>query len=436
LFPGFTASYPMMLPFAAPNVRVISESAKVLATFTYPLSDVSDKEVYSSAISNPPMEVTDLPAVIYHPYGKGACVYSCAPMEQSKVEGTVEVFDRIILSLLEEAGGLTPVLEMNGMVTYEEAEDGLSLSFYDLTTGKRTAQTTFAGIKSPAAIHCDGSYIWVLVAEQERQSLFRWDISKSPITDETAYTGTFYNPKNPDVQGLQACQTLADAYTHKYGVKLNIWQNAAKVTGDYTVVPEHQPQMIQAMLEKLQPTLEVFPEKFLLKTVEAGWVQVSFVRSIEGGRDWAHFWQDGDCWILISSQADVVDAFTQGVAYAIDSHVLGNSRDFDFDRWNPLNPVGFTYANSYDVKPQKEYLEGDTRAFTDEVAMSYIHEDRSRIFYHAMRAENGDMFKAPTMQAKLKRLCMGIREAYGLQKSEKTYAWEQYLETSLAYVKK
>ena len=336
----------------------------------------------------------------------------------------------------EEAGGLTPVLEMNGMVTYEEAEDGLSLSFYDLTTGKRTAQTTFAGIKSPAAIHCDGSYIWVLVAEQESQSLFRWDISKSPITDETAYTGTFYNPKNPDVQGLQACQTLADAYAHKYGVKLNIWQNAAKFTGDYTVVPEHQPQMIQAMLEKLQPTLAVFPEKFLLKTVEAGWVQVSFVRSIEGGRDWAHFWQDGDCWILISSQADVVNAFTQGVAYAIDSHVLGNSRDFDFDRWNPLNPEGFTYANSYDVKPQKEYLEGDTRAFTDEVAMSYIHEDRSRIFYHAMRAENGDMFKAPTMQAKLKRLCMGIREAYGLQKSEKTYAWEQYLETSLAYVKK
>ena len=107
LFPGFTASYPMMLPFAAPNVRVISESAKALATFTYPLSDVSDKEVYSSAISNPPMEVTDLPAVIYHPYGKGACIYSCAPMEQSKVEGTVEVFDRIILSLLEEAGGLT-----------------------------------------------------------------------------------------------------------------------------------------------------------------------------------------------------------------------------------------------------------------------------------------------------------------------------------------
>ena len=97
----------MMLPFAAPNVQVTSPKAKVLATFTYPLSDVSNRLVYASAISNPPMEATDLPAVVYHPYGKGACVYSCAPMEQSKVDGTVEVFNTIILSLLEEVGGLT-----------------------------------------------------------------------------------------------------------------------------------------------------------------------------------------------------------------------------------------------------------------------------------------------------------------------------------------
>ena len=106
-FPGFTGTYPMMLPFAAPNVSVVSEKATVLATFTYPLSDGRDIRVYSSAISNPPMEVTEKPAVVYHPYGKGACIYSCAPMEQSKVDGTIEVFNTLILRLLEEAGGLT-----------------------------------------------------------------------------------------------------------------------------------------------------------------------------------------------------------------------------------------------------------------------------------------------------------------------------------------
>lgn len=340
------------------------------------------------------------------------------------------------LAALPKEGGLVPGLEMNSMVSYEETEDGLALSFYNLATGKRTAQTIITGIQSPAAIHCDGAYVWILAAEGEKQTLFRWDISKSPVTDETVYTGPFYNPGNPDAEGLKECQKLADAYTKQYGVKLNIWQNAVRVTGEYTVTAEHQPQVIKDVLEKLQPTLALFPESFLLKTVEAGWIQISLVRSIEGDRDWVHFWEGGDCHILVSSQTDAVDAFTQGVAYAIDSHVLGNSRDFDFDRWNPLNPAGFTYANSYDVKPKKEYLEGNTRAFTDEMAMSYIHEDRCRIFYNAMLEGNADMFKAPTMQAKLRRLCMGIREAYGLQKSENSYAWEQYLQTSLAYVKK
>jgi hypothetical protein len=37
------------------------------------------------------------------------------------------------------------------------------------------------------------------------------------------------------------------------------------------------------------------------------------------------------------------------------------------------------------------------------------------------------------MQAKLKLLCLGIREAYGLEKSAETYLWEQYLTESLAY---
>ena len=39
---------------------------------------------------------------------------------------------------------------------------------------------------------------------------------------------------------------------------------------------------------------------------------------------------------------------------------------------------------------------------------------------------------ADAMQAKLKRICQGIREAYGYEKNGKTYRWEQYLNVSLA----
>ncbi|MBQ8880817.1 MAG: hypothetical protein IJ030_01410 [Oscillospiraceae bacterium] len=355
---------------------------------------------------------------------------------QQMIFGTRSGEPKSLLIPPSEDSELVPVLEMNGVVSCRETAAGLELSFYSLATGKRTAWVSLAGVMCPAAIRCDGAYIWILAEEGGKQTLFRWDIAKSPVQDETVYTGPFYSPQNPDTKGLQECQKVADSYKTEYGVKVNIWKNAVKVTGDYTVVAEHQPQTVQEMLEKLQPTLAKFPDKFLQKTVEAGWIQVSLVRSIEGDRDWAHFWKDGDCWILISAKADVANAFIRGVAYAIDSHVLGNSRDFDFDRWNPLNPKGFAYANSYEVQPKQEYLQGSTRAFTDAMAMSFIHEDRCRIFYNAMLKDNAEMFKASAMQAKLKRVCMGIREAYGLQKSEKTYPWEQYLTTSLAYVKK
>jgi len=91
--------------------------------------------------SQQPMEVTDLPAVIYHPYGKGACIYSCAPMEQSKVEGTVEVFDRIILSLLEEAGGLTLRCQeteyLEQVLRYHPADEKYTLSLLNNQSVKK-----------------------------------------------------------------------------------------------------------------------------------------------------------------------------------------------------------------------------------------------------------------------------------------------------------
>lgn len=106
-FPGFTAEHPEMLPFAVPTATLISPKAQVLATLTYPLTDARDFHTYSSAISDPPGRATDLPAVVYHPYGKGACLYSCAPVEQADKDCNIEVFNTWILSLLEDAGGMT-----------------------------------------------------------------------------------------------------------------------------------------------------------------------------------------------------------------------------------------------------------------------------------------------------------------------------------------
>lgn len=330
---------------------------------------------------------------------------------------------------------LVPVLEMNGIVSCEETEDGLSLSFYNLTDGKRTAQVLLPSVKEMKTVHSDGMYIWILAREGEKQVLFRWDPVKTPVTDENVYIGPFYSPDNPDVNGLQECVKLADTYESAYKVKLHIGTNAMKVTGDYTVVAEHQPQMVQATLEELKPVLEQLQPVFAALAGKGKTVQIGLVRSIESGEPWVRFQHNKTWWFLISAEADMADALYNGMTIPIESHVIGNSRDYEPDRWNPLNPTDFIYINGGNVEPDPKYLEGETRAFVSAEAMNSISEDRRSIIYNAMLPDNAEMFKAPTMQAKLNRICMGIREACDLQKSEKTYLWEQYLTDSLAYKK-
>ena len=68
--------------------------------------------------------------------------------------------------------------------------------------------------------------------------------------------------------------------------------------------------------------------------------------------------------------------------------------------------------------------------------MTASREDQARIFEFACREGNEDFFRSATMQKKLRAVCVGIREAWGLKKAETEFLWEQYLESSLAYTKK
>lgn len=331
---------------------------------------------------------------------------------------------------------LTPVLEMNGVITCQDTDNGLDMAFYDLSTGKRSAQVVLPTAKAVKAIHSDGAYVWILAQEGDKQTLFRWDIAKSAVTDENVYIGPFYTPENPDEKGLKECVKLANTYETSYRVRLHIGTNAVKTTGDYKVVAEHQPQNIRVTLENVKPILEELKTVFASYAGKGKAINLCFVRSIESGEEWVRFQYNKTWWFLISAKADLTDAIISGMTLPIESHVIGNSRDYEFDRWNPLNPADFVYADVADVEPNPKYLQGDTRAFVDAQAMTSISEDRRSIIYNAMLADNAEMFQSSTMQAKLHRICIGIREAYDLQKSEKTYLWEQYLETSLAYVKK
>ncbi len=329
--------------------------------------------------------------------------------------------------------GETAMLAMNGLLSFAETETGITVSFFDFEEGKQIAQTTLSGLQAPTSFRCDGTYIWVLAMDggSGRQVLCRWDITQSAVHDANVYTQPLYTAQNPDTQGLAACREQADRLESRYGVEIAIWTEAEKNAGEYTVVPEHSTQRIEAMLADLDQGLSLFPENFLQETV-GGKISISLVRSIEE-QEGVQFWKGGDCFLIIPS-TDIAQSFFRTIAYAIDSHILGNSRDLDI--WNQLNPKGFEYAYSFEIPEQSEYLEGENRAFADRYAMAYPHEDRCRTFACAMLPDNEEIFASAAMQAKLKQLCLGIREAYGLEKSPESYPWEQYLENSLAFTEK
>ncbi len=333
------------------------------------------------------------------------------------------------LNLDETAGYLVAALPLDGVVSCLAGEEGLQLSFYDLTSGLKTAAVTLEGITEPAAWHTDKQYIWLVACEDEHQVLYRWDIKKSEVQEDTVYTGTLYTYQNPNTAGLEALKSRVESMNQTYGVRISIWEDALKTPGEYTLKPEHQVSLLTQTLDELEAVLSYFPSKFLQVTVEAGWIRVCLVRSIDSGEEFVQYWAEGDCYAAISMGTDIKTAFLRCAAYGIDSHVMGNSRDFD--TWNSLNPSGFSYGQEVD----KKYLEGESRAFVDAESMINPHEDRSRIIASAMMEGNEELFASKTMQAKLLRVCEGIREAYGLEKSSETYIWEQYLNRSLAYTK-
>ena len=329
---------------------------------------------------------------------------------------------------------VTAALPTGGVIGYTAGTNS-TLRYYDLASGKCTAQVTLYEAAEPDAFLATEDALWLLTYEDTRQVLYRWDLQQQPVEDDTVYTGTLITAQNPDLDGLEGCQARAEMLSQQYDIQIHAWGHMLQNLSDEdTFVTEYQVQTVHKMLDELEDALQQFPEGFLRDTVEAGWVHVYFVRSISSGELSAQYWQAGDCHLVISSQGSTYEQFLLGLAYAIDSRVLGNSRKFD--TWNELNPEGFFYSYSYGQRPDlDQYLYVQNSAFLSAKAMAYPHDDRSSVFQAAMLPGNEDIFQSDAMQAKLERLCRGIREAYGLEKSKETYPWEQYLRESLAYTK-
>lgn len=321
---------------------------------------------------------------------------------------------------------------------------GNRLDCYDLGTGLRCSTLTL----EEAPIYLTGGpdgCIWVLT---ETGTLCRWDTAALPSGDETVYSGPRYTLADPDAEGYARCAAYAEEIGSRYAVKILFGQEALAVSsGDYDAAGEYMVPVLLEELEKLDSLLAVYPEGILKAAVAdttGGTLYICLVREITGSVEFGiqeavggfQFWQGDDAYVFLAVGQETGNALYHQMYHVMETRLLSKSNDCY--EWESLNPKDFAYDYSYVLNRTREdggWLEGENRYFIDLYSMSFPREDRARILEYAMMEGNEAYFESEAMQAKLKALCTGIREAYGLKKSPDTFLWEQYLKESLAYTK-
>lgn len=332
------------------------------------------------------------------------------------------------------------------LATADGAAASMQLDCYDLQSGVRTSSITLPGteeIRSVRAVSAE--QIWFVRYDDAYRcdALCCWDTAKTPVEAGKSCLSARYSAENPDYFGLAACRDAADDLSRRYGVQIHLWTDAtAFKPWDYTLVPEHRVPVIENNLKELERFLALYPEGFLRTAAEqtsSGCIQICLVRSILGNEDAAgaageavglQYWdEDRNTYLCLSmSHGQLFRNACHEMCHIIDSRVLTYCKAYD--DWGKLNPDGFRYTYDYAVSLAGDFdrwLSGDSRAFIDLYATTYPKEDRARIMEYAVEAGNGDYFSPETMQKKLRTLCLGIREAFGLKGTSEALVWEQYL---------
>ena len=343
-----------------------------------------------------------------------------------------------------------PALESGNVVLASEGSDSIRLDCYELRSGKRIASLTLEHSAPILDLRASAvpEALWFLRYDprQDCQVLCRWDPEMSAISDSTRRLSVRYSPDKPDYNGIAVCREIADTLCQRYGVQILLWTDATAFQPQgHTLTPEYQAPLLQEELRQLETILSLYPEGFLkeaAKSTSCGFIQICLVRSIHdsGFEDCCsdtiglQYWDDrANAYISIPSQPDLSkQSICHQLFHIIESRVMTVCKAYD--SWDNLNPKGFSY--SYDdmlthEQQDSKWLEGKNRAFIDRDSMRYPREDRARIMECAMMPGNEALFESTLMQKKLRQLCLGIREAFGLKSTAKTLLWEQYLHKPL-----
>lgn len=348
---------------------------------------------------------------------------------------------------------LFPVLNRNGLLTIAGDGDALAFDYFDLTCGARTASLTLPERFFPLAVlgETEEDCLWFLIydSENRRDTLCRWDLTQSAVADDTAYLGIRRTRETPDTQALADCARLAEEIGNRHQLDILIWTDASDAAPqDYTLIPEHQSVVLLDALTRLDAALSHYPKGFLRESSSEmgdGILRIGLVREIQGDSNQLtldsasgiQYWDEAmNPYIQLQISTNMEQHLHHELFHIAESRIFSSSQAFD--DWEDLNPEGFTYSYNYldyQSRTDLELVDGEGRAFIDFYATTFPREDRARIMEYAMMPGNEACFESPILQAKLRCVCIGIREAFRLKKTDTVLLWEQYLQEPLNFKK-
>ena len=330
-----------------------------------------------------------------------------------------------------------PLAEQGLIVTARNTEEKTVLDCYSMETGLRYAVLYLPEKMEINHVTTNGNGIlWFCSGE----TLYRWNPTCANTVDKNDYTAPIYTRENPNEEGLAQVEAAAQKLEQKYGIHLVFGEDALSVMPwDYTFDTEFIPQAYLKALQVLTDAMANFPDHFFTKAADrtkTGVLTIVLVRGVHGTTehhtlpsvDGVHYWLKGDPYVALSLSGDLERYFYHEMGHVIDSRVLSTTAAFY--EWHTVNPEGFQYDRDYLANQDRQdfqYLQDADRWFIDMYSMSFEVEDRSRIFEYACLPGNEGYFASPNIQVKLKRICDGIRQSFGLKKDPQQFLWEQYL---------
>ena len=132
IFASHTRKYPHMINESMVKVKASGSGASI-ATVTLPVSDVKNHLVFSSAISNPPVNYTDSPAIYENSFGSGKVIYAAGSVEGDAHPDNAALFAALVKHLLGEASVTLNAPECVDFTVYKH-DTGLTVNLLNSQT--------------------------------------------------------------------------------------------------------------------------------------------------------------------------------------------------------------------------------------------------------------------------------------------------------------